>query len=314
MSNFVPALAVFGTFSLEEPKLKLILKLCLPFGFFLLSAMIAGLRLKLSLMLCNFIFILSWFFNYVNNNILFLFVYNSGELFFMENQNIENATLNRIKALEAQITALKEHAQKEGLEIAQNTLNEEIKIAEKTAEAKIQSIEKVTKSSKSSSDGLSKEWKKAFEEARKAAQDFATGTTADLQGFSESMLSAVFGGGTAGEVASVFGAPILEKLLGSIFQGGGMFADGGRPPVNKASIVGEKGPELFIPDTSGTIVPNDALKSADCVVYQNFTFQSLDPITNMKLLEAQKNQIRDWVVDGIKTNKNGLRSTISSVQ
>ena len=37
------------------------------------------------------------------------------------------------------------------------------------------------------------------------------------------------------------------------------FASGGRPPVGKASIVGERGPELFVPGTSGTIIPNDAL-------------------------------------------------------
>jgi TP901 family phage tail tape measure protein len=36
---------------------------------------------------------------------------------------------------------------------------------------------------------------------------------------------------------------------------GGMFADGGRPPMGKASIVGERGPEVFVPDTAGTIVP-----------------------------------------------------------
>ena len=35
------------------------------------------------------------------------------------------------------------------------------------------------------------------------------------------------------------------------------FADGGRPEVGKPAIVGEKGPELFIPDTAGTVVPND---------------------------------------------------------
>ncbi len=38
-----------------------------------------------------------------------------------------------------------------------------------------------------------------------------------------------------------------------------MFADGGRPIVGKTSIVGEKGPELFVADTPGTIVPNDKL-------------------------------------------------------
>jgi hypothetical protein len=37
------------------------------------------------------------------------------------------------------------------------------------------------------------------------------------------------------------------------------FASGGDPPVGKASIVGENGPELFVPRTAGTIVPNGAM-------------------------------------------------------
>ena len=37
------------------------------------------------------------------------------------------------------------------------------------------------------------------------------------------------------------------------------FANGGKPPVGKPSIVGEKGPELFVPGTSGTIIPNNKL-------------------------------------------------------
>ena len=46
-----------------------------------------------------------------------------------------------------------------------------------------------------------------------------------------------------------------------IFQGiiGGAFAEGGRPPVGKMSLVGERGPELFVPGSSGTIIPNHAL-------------------------------------------------------
>ena len=51
--------------------------------------------------------------------------------------------------------------------------------------------------------------------------------------------------------------------LGSIF--GGFFADGGSPPVNKPSIVGEKGPELFVPRTAGTVVPNGAMGGGQVV-------------------------------------------------
>ena len=37
------------------------------------------------------------------------------------------------------------------------------------------------------------------------------------------------------------------------------FADGGRPPLGVPSIVGERGPEMFIPDQAGKIVPNHQL-------------------------------------------------------
>ncbi|CAB5238540.1 Bacteriophage lambda, GpH, tail tape measure, N-terminal [uncultured Caudovirales phage] len=44
-------------------------------------------------------------------------------------------------------------------------------------------------------------------------------------------------------------------------QPGGGYADGGDPPLGKVSIVGERGPELFIPKTAGTIIPNHALSN-----------------------------------------------------
>lgn len=37
------------------------------------------------------------------------------------------------------------------------------------------------------------------------------------------------------------------------------FANGGNPPLNVPSMVGERGPELFVPNTAGRIVPNDKL-------------------------------------------------------
>lgn len=40
------------------------------------------------------------------------------------------------------------------------------------------------------------------------------------------------------------------------------FANGGDPPVGVPSLVGEHGPELFIPKTAGTIIPNGSLSGA----------------------------------------------------
>ena len=43
------------------------------------------------------------------------------------------------------------------------------------------------------------------------------------------------------------------------FLGLPSFAHGGRPPVNRPSIIGERGPELFVPDRAGTVIPNNQL-------------------------------------------------------
>ena len=57
---------------------------------------------------------------------------------------------------------------------------------------------------------------------------------------------------------ALFGNSFGDKVTGGLFKFLG-FARGGRPPVGKPSIVGEKGPELFVPRSSGTIVPNNKL-------------------------------------------------------
>ncbi len=66
-----------------------------------------------------------------------------------------------------------------------------------------------------------------------------------------SFFSGLFGGGGGGGGKAFTGG---IKLKG--------FADGGNPPVGVPSMVGESGPELFIPKTAGTIIPNNQLGSA----------------------------------------------------
>ena len=57
---------------------------------------------------------------------------------------------------------------------------------------------------------------------------------------------------------ALFGNIAGNSVTGGLFKFLG-FANGGRPPVGKPSIVGEKGPELFVPRSSGMIVPNNKL-------------------------------------------------------
>ena len=93
-------------------------------------------------------------------------------------------------------------------------------------------------------------WKDAF---KGAIADALTGIAKLIV---KQQLLAAFG--TAGEAAGgggVWGA--VATGIGAILG----FAKGGRPPVGKASMVGEEGAELFVPDQAGTIFPNEFLNS-----------------------------------------------------
>jgi len=91
-----------------------------------------------------------------------------------------------------------------------------------------------------------------------AAQILAAQIRAGIMGmFGKAFSGGIFsGGGSAGANNIAFGSQDLGINTASNFPG---FADGGRPPVGRASIVGERGPELFVPDRAGTIIPNNQL-------------------------------------------------------
>jgi lambda family phage tail tape measure protein len=85
--------------------------------------------------------------------------------------------------------------------------------------------------------------------ARSIIQDLiAIQLRASVSGLFRMLIGSVMGGGISGpsSSASSWDSSIQE------------FADGGSPPVGVPSLVGERGPELFIPKTAGTIIPNGA--------------------------------------------------------
>lgn len=83
----------------------------------------------------------------------------------------------------------------------------------------------------------------------------------------------IFPGAPAGNSAGLFGAGSPDAIAGGgIFSGAGPYqfrASGG--PVSSGSpyIVGERGPELFVPGRSGTIVPNDKMGGSGVNVVVN---------------------------------------------
>jgi phage-related minor tail protein len=101
------------------------------------------------------------------------------------------------------------------------------------------------------------------------------------------------------QATAIFKSSGLGDLLGGFFGGGGasggglfstapsagglkFLADGG--PISGPAIVGERGPELFVPKTSGTIIPNNKLSSMSGqpqVVYNG------PYIANMQAIDTQ---------------------------
>ena len=69
---------------------------------------------------------------------------------------------------------------------------------------------------------------------------------------------------------------LLKSTGFGIFSNLPGFAAGGRPPVGRPSIVGERGPEIFVPNTAGTIVPNHAMGSTNVVVNVDATGSSVE--------------------------------------
>ena len=64
--------------------------------------------------------------------------------------------------------------------------------------------------------------------------------------------------------SALFGSTVTSSGVsaGGSFRPSMGYANGGDPPVGMASMVGERGPEMFVPKTAGTIIPNHALAGA----------------------------------------------------
>jgi len=118
------------------------------------------------------------------------------------------------------------------------------------------------------------------------------------------------------QATSLFSSLGIGDFFGSIFSGFGggkggtsipiKFANGGDPPVGVASIVGERGPELFVPKTAGTIIPNNQLGSAmgggPSIVYNG------PYIANMSAIDTQSS------LQFLAKNKQGVWAANQSAQ
>ena len=129
-------------------------------------------------------------------------------------------------------------------------------------------------------------WSKSFNEYVDAATNAADKATKIFSALSQSLEDSLFRFFTTGKFGwKQFADDIIKEMIRietkqlamNILTGGsgragksgsgllglgglfGFLADGGPASANKPYIVGERGPELFVPNSSGTVIPNGAL-------------------------------------------------------
>jgi lambda family phage tail tape measure protein len=122
----------------------------------------------------------------------------------------------------------------------------------------------------------------------------------------QSQMSGIFGllgGGGGGGFGLFSSSTDFNNGAGLL---GGFFADGGSPPVNVPSVVGEKGAELFIPRTAGTIIPNSSLSSM--MGGQPQTVYNGTVIQNMSAIDTQSG------VQFLAKNKDAIFAANQSAQ
>ena len=89
-------------------------------------------------------------------------------------------------------------------------------------------------------------------------------------------------------------------FLGLSFLAG--FKDGGEPPINQPAIVGEEGPEIFVPKVAGTILPNNITNQLNTNTNTNNITNQLNANTNTNNISNQLNTNTNNITNQLNTN------------
>jgi hypothetical protein len=181
-----------------------------------------------------------------------------------------------IKDYERQIEIEKE-AQQVALDAmwqAEVTANKELEAMDLTKKEKDEQLE-LLEDLRDGYKSLGTTIVEAFMQGKSASQAFKSALSSLLQKLAsrslDKFLDAIF-------KPNMTGAPSLfENFMSTIPVIGGIFGKrAGGGPVNSGSpyIVGERGPELFVPSMSGQVVPNYAMSGATTV--NNYNIQAID--------------------------------------
>tara|TARA_Y100000361_G_scaffold147753_1_gene159686 strand:- start:2124 stop:3980 length:1857 start_codon:yes stop_codon:yes gene_type:complete len=203
------------------------------------------------------------------------------------------ASLDRIQALkdQASLAAALNDEEKRSVQlnidlrkILENTVGlekEEVKAeidARLALEDKVLASIKYEESQKRAKDLAKQAADEAAKQAEKLKQQYAEIANTIRDGLVDGIMAAVDGSRSLAESLS----GVLKQLAGIFLQrgignfasqgGGGLLglipglANGGPASRGRPYVVGERGPELFVPNSSGTVVPNGAIGGANVVV------------------------------------------------
>lgn len=152
------------------------------------------------------------------------------------------------------------------------------KAATQVTESQQQAFERLTSTGEETASKMKDNLKSLAQQAQDVFGDaFNALFTEGFQGFKEKLIQGFSQmlQQLASQLAQSLLMGLFKKLLGGVLGGalggggggvgdafGGYFASGGRPPVGRPSIVGERGPEIFVPDVAGMIIPNQGLAMA----------------------------------------------------
>ena len=171
------------------------------------------------------------------------------------------------------------------------------------ADAVAERNEAIKKSILDASGTFVTEFSQAFAQGKNVLSSFANFFTNILNSIAQQLIQQ--------QIAKPI-ASLLGSFIGNLIPG---LATGGTASANQPYIVGEQGPELFVPGRTGTVVPNATLSATSAAtdgqggsLSVNFTINAIDTQTGVQFLLQNKPVITGIISDAY--NRRGRRGPL----
>jgi len=164
-------------------------------------------------------------------------------------------------------------------------------------------------------DSLKAGFKSYADSVKKGTLSIASITGKFMQGAEDAIVNMIMGvkfswKGLFRAIMADITRILVRKALIKVVTGLIGFAGGGRPPVGRPSIVGERGAEVFVPDSAGTIIPNDQLGGTNNTKAEiNFNVQAIDASSFNSYLVNNRDTIESIINTSLLQN-GSVRRTI----